>query len=212
MTNRSRWMKCTINSLERRELRPKGKRASNRQGEEICYLKKSRYKIFRDECIEVRTVLANMMRLLQWLAVTHKSFDHARRGFNDRLAFLGKRIVDLQTSIALLDAPPTPGLSPASPPSEVYNHPALQGLENLTSFAKHQVLEKSRLARLARSYGIDTVVRWKPRKSDNLESSGVDVVLAHTIFSIIGALALQRGGEVAAETVRERVLAPLGVR
>jgi large subunit ribosomal protein L15 len=26
----------------------------------------------------------------KWLAVTHKSFDHARRGFNDRLAFLGK--------------------------------------------------------------------------------------------------------------------------
>lgn len=26
----------------------------------------------------------------KWLAVTHKSFDHGRRGFNDRLSFLGK--------------------------------------------------------------------------------------------------------------------------
>lgn len=26
----------------------------------------------------------------KWLAVTHKSFDHGRRGFNDRLAFIGK--------------------------------------------------------------------------------------------------------------------------
>ena len=25
----------------------------------------------------------------KWLAITHKSFDHGRRGFNDRLAFLG---------------------------------------------------------------------------------------------------------------------------
>jgi hypothetical protein len=25
----------------------------------------------------------------RWLAVTHKSFDHGRRGFNDRLSFLG---------------------------------------------------------------------------------------------------------------------------
>lgn len=25
----------------------------------------------------------------KWLAVTHKSFDHGRRGFNERLAFLG---------------------------------------------------------------------------------------------------------------------------
>lgn len=26
---------------------------------------------------------------VKWLAVTHKSFDHGRRGFNDRLAFFG---------------------------------------------------------------------------------------------------------------------------
>ena len=26
---------------------------------------------------------------VKWLAVTHKSFDQGRRGFNDRLAFLG---------------------------------------------------------------------------------------------------------------------------
>jgi hypothetical protein len=26
----------------------------------------------------------------KWLAITHKSFDHGRRGFNDRLQFLGK--------------------------------------------------------------------------------------------------------------------------
>jgi large subunit ribosomal protein L15 len=30
----------------------------------------------------------------KWLAVTHKSFDHGRRGFNDRLAFLGE-IIDI---------------------------------------------------------------------------------------------------------------------
>lgn len=29
---------------------------------------------------------------VKWLAVTHKSFDHGRRGYNDRLAFLGKTI------------------------------------------------------------------------------------------------------------------------
>lgn len=26
---------------------------------------------------------------VKWLAVTHKSFDHGRRGFNDRLAYIG---------------------------------------------------------------------------------------------------------------------------
>lgn len=29
----------------------------------------------------------------KWLAVTHKSFDHGRRGFNDRLSFLGTFIM-----------------------------------------------------------------------------------------------------------------------
>lgn len=27
---------------------------------------------------------------VKWLVVTHKSFDHGRRGYNDRMAFLGK--------------------------------------------------------------------------------------------------------------------------
>ena len=34
---------------------------------------------------------------VKWLAITHKSFDHGRRGYNDRLAFLGKH---MQESVA----------------------------------------------------------------------------------------------------------------
>lgn len=73
-------------------------------------------------------------------------------------------------------------------------------------------LDKRRLAQLAGSYGLDKVVRWKPRKSDNLESSGVDVVLAQSIYAIVGAMALQKGGDVAAQVARERILAPLGLK
>ncbi|GAB7351062.1 hypothetical protein MBLNU459_g1541t1 [Dothideomycetes sp. NU459] len=144
---------------------------------------------------------------LKWLAVTHKSFDHARRGFNDRLAFLGKRIVDLQCSLALLNAPQMQARAGAA-----QSHTALKGLENVTSLAKHETLDKHRLAGLAQQYGLGKVIRWKPRKADNLQSSGQEVVLAHTIYSIIGALALQKGGEVANRTVRDRILSPLGLR
>ena len=31
---------------------------------------------------------------VKWLAITHKSFDHGRRGYNDRLAFFGGRDFD----------------------------------------------------------------------------------------------------------------------
>lgn len=34
---------------------------------------------------------------VKWLAVTHKSFDHGRRGFNDRLAYLGTPRPYIQT-------------------------------------------------------------------------------------------------------------------
>ena len=35
-----------------------------------------------------RTMLTDEVK---WLAVTHKSFDHGRRGFNDRLTYLGTK-------------------------------------------------------------------------------------------------------------------------
>lgn len=149
--------------------------------------------------------------LTQWVAITHKSFEHGKQGFNDRLAFLGKRILDLQTSLALLQAPPSPTLTPQSS-RLIFKHPALDGVENITPFAKSQALSPPRLAQLAATYGLDKVVRWKPRKSDNLATSGMDVVLAHTMCSIIGALALQKGGDVAVRVAKERVLAPLGLR
>ena len=88
----------------------------------------------------------------------------------------------------------------------------MTGLENITPLARGAVLDKTRLARLAYTYGIDKVVRWKPKKSDRLQESGVESVLAQTVYAIIGALALQRGGEVAVRVARERVLGPLGLK
>jgi large subunit ribosomal protein L15 len=40
----------------------------------------------------------------------------------------------------------------------------------------------------------------------------VEVVLAQSIYAIVGAVALQKGGDVAAQIARERVLAPLGLK
>ncbi|KAF2096111.1 hypothetical protein NA57DRAFT_78883 [Rhizodiscina lignyota] len=150
---------------------------------------------------------------VKWLAVTHKSFDHGRRGFNDRLAFLGKRIVDLQLSLALLNAPKVP--LPTETHDEygraLYHHPALETLDNLTNFTKTEAVDKKRLARLAEQYGLPGVIRWKPKKADNLRGAGIDSVLAQTMYAIVGALALEKGGEVANKTVKERILRPLGL-
>lgn len=156
---------------------------------------------------------------VKWLAVTHKSFDHGRRGFNDRLAILGRRIVSLQTSLALINSSqPTLHMSGNTSESSVdsygripFTHPALSGLPNLASEAKDDILSISRLANLAERYGLDKVVRWKPKKADNLQGSGIESVLTSSLYAIVGAVALEKGGEVANRTVRDRILNPLGL-
>jgi hypothetical protein len=49
------------------------------------------------------------------------------------------------------------------------------------------------------------------QKPKDLDASGVNVVLTTTLYAIIGAIALQKGGDVAARVARERVLKPLGI-
>ncbi|KAL6706332.1 hypothetical protein ACN47E_005622 [Coniothyrium glycines] len=155
---------------------------------------------------------------VKWLAVTHKSFDHGRRGFNDRLAYLGRRIVDLQTSQALINAPQEqewPKDSNGVPSKDEYGrtpylHPALSGLQGLTEEAQGKVLDKVRLSQIAQRYGFDRVTRWKPKRADDLQGSGQESVLSTSLYAIVGAIALEKGGEAANNIVQEKILAPLG--
>jgi len=80
--------------------------------------------------------------------------------------------VELQTSLALLDSP--------RPAYEVdakegkgkedrygrvpFEHPALEKVNNMAPHVKDQLLQKQRLAQLAASYGLDAVIRWKPKQ------------------------------------------------
>ncbi|KAJ5562465.1 hypothetical protein N7535_003081 [Penicillium sp. DV-2018c] len=148
----------------------------------------------------------------KWLAVTHKSFDQGRRGFNDRLAFLGKRIVQLQASLALAQGAPRAGPAPDKFGRVPFTHPALDGLHNLSSEKKRILTERQKLAELADKYDLQKVLRWSPRMPNDLRASGVQLVLAHTMYALIGALALEKGGVVATKMARERILDPLGVK
>ncbi|KAH6665636.1 ribonuclease-III-like-domain-containing protein [Halenospora varia] len=151
---------------------------------------------------------------VKWLAITHKSFDQGRRGFNDRLAFFGRRILSLQTNMALVHSPiatQTQSRPARSDDREPFTHPALEGLANLSEVPMGQILTKERLANLATEWGMREIMRWKPRNTSNLNASGVEVVLNSCTYAIIGAIALQRGGAVAAEVAREKVLKPLGI-
>ena len=128
---------------------------------------------------------------LKWLAITHKSFDQGRRGFNDRLAFLGmansgmsrgtvgkawwfltdlpgKRIVTLQASLALVQNPQmvqTPTNTDADQYGrKPFSHPALDKLKNLSAQTTSLLTDRSKLAELANKYELQAVLRWAPVK------------------------------------------------
>ena len=132
---------------------------------------------------------------VKWLAVTHKSFDHGRRGFNDRLSFLGawpwdhgirgckmadknllvgKRVVDLQTTLALITSSNNARyLKDYKDPygREPFQHPALEGIECLYGGARDYFLHHKRMVELSQQYGLPDVVRWVPKKVSLLLSN-----------------------------------------
>lgn len=72
----------------------------------------------------------------------------------------------MQTSLALLNnsaARATPKEDGGSQ-DEPYYHPALQGLDGLTSQKKLGALDQRKIARLGERYGLHSVVRWKPKR------------------------------------------------
>lgn len=50
------------------------------------------------------------------------------------------------------------------------------------------------------------------KQPDSLHASGFELVLTQAVYAIVGAVALERGGGEANRIVRERMIAPLGVR
>lgn len=47
---------------------------------------------------------------------------------------------------------------------------------------------------------------------NNLQKSGMDLVLAHTLYAVIGAISLEKGGHIANKVAQERILEPLGLK
>jgi large subunit ribosomal protein L15 len=87
-------------------------------------------------------------------------------------AYQGRRIIELQTSQALINSPQEnqwPRDSDDRPENDKYGrkpflHPALSGLQGLSDEAESKVLDKARLSQLAERYGLDKVTRWKPKR------------------------------------------------
>ncbi|KAI0599205.1 RNase III domain-containing protein [Biscogniauxia sp. FL1348] len=150
---------------------------------------------------------------LKWLAVTHKSFDQGRRGFNDRLAFLGRQICMLEATQSILTSTANfaePEADPYADRREPFKTPALRNVDNLTQLQPSDLFTIEKVAQLALNTGLTEVVRWKPRMPENIAGSGFHPIMAGAVYAIVGAISLQHGGKVASRIVRERILSKLG--
>ncbi|KAG5305174.1 RNase III domain-containing protein [Histoplasma capsulatum G186AR] len=149
---------------------------------------------------------------VKWQTVTHKSFDQGRRGFNERLSYLGKQIVQLQASLSLLESSSNASPEKLEDPygRTAFEHPSLQGLDILTEDNKNMRVNRTKLAELAQQYKLQEVLRWVPRYRNDLAASGLEVVLTQAIYAVVGAVALEKGGAVANQVARDSILKPLG--
>ncbi|KAG6355975.1 hypothetical protein INS49_015360 [Diaporthe citri] len=144
---------------------------------------------------------------IKWLAVTHKSFDFGRRGFNTRLAYYGRQIIVLEAMNEIMTSPRVADEYLGDPwKRKHYESPALQNVDKLSMTRPQDMVSVSGLASVGLNNRLNEVMRWKPRNPDNLKGSGIETVLATSIFAIIGAVSLQHGAEAASKLAREKVI------
>ena len=76
--------------------------------------------------------------------------------------------MELQTSLALVYGSSTSQTEVVLEQDQYgripFKHPALEGLDSLTEHGKDTTIDKRRIAGLAESYGLDAVLRWKPKR------------------------------------------------
>ena len=79
---------------------------------------------------------------------------------------IGKRIVDLQTSLELVHSPL--GVKTSITADHYgrmpFQHPALDGLGGLNETSRAHMLDRDRIAGVAERYGMLNVIRWRPKK------------------------------------------------
>jgi large subunit ribosomal protein L15 len=107
---------------------------------------------------------------LKWLAVTHKSFDQGRRGFNDRLAYLGRQIAVTEAMQSILSETAGP-LGDKTVKKDLFEgrrepfeNAMLDRADQLTFQLPDSIFDLKKMQKLAVETGISEVVRWKPRK------------------------------------------------
>lgn len=112
---------------------------------------------------------------------THKSFQHGKSPYNEKLAFLGRRVLAYHVSTYSL------------------THPI-----------DLEVLDYRNVAKVIESIpGFTALLRWKPKNEEAVLESGRKKVAAESFLALVGAIELRCGGHVAAKFVNGTVIPAL---
>ncbi|KAF9965625.1 hypothetical protein BGZ70_004422 [Mortierella alpina] len=112
-------------------------------------------------------------------SVTHKSFAHGTVPTNEKLGLLDLHVTER-------------------------NWDKVKANKTLRSTVAMS-LSSEKLAKVARSMGVNEVMRWKSPSSSPDSKVGEDTVLAHTMEAIVGAVYHDKGSKAAREFVAKHV-------
>ncbi|KAF9539218.1 hypothetical protein EC957_005647 [Mortierella hygrophila] len=116
-------------------------------------------------------------------SITHKSFSHGSLPTNEKLGYLGRTFLQMHVTEQKWDK--------------------VKSNRTLRSSVAHATAS-DKLAKVARSMGVDEVMRWKAASSTD-SKVGEDSVLAHTMEAIVGAVYHDKGSKAAREFVAKHI-------
>lgn len=128
-------------------------------------------------------------------SLTHKSFAHAKKPFNEHLVDLGNQFL----RVAVCDYALT---RPTTNPEAVNNCNFDVDFQVLDTVSSTTVLSE-----IAKRHKLDTSMFWKnPRPTQPSHRSGQDSVSAQVVKALVGAVYLHHGHDKAVEFVRNRLV------
>ncbi|KAI8600580.1 ribonuclease-III-like-domain-containing protein [Dissophora ornata] len=117
-------------------------------------------------------------------AITHKSFAHGSVPTNEKLGHLGRTFLELHVTEQKWDK--------------------VNSNKTLRSSVAHSIAT-DKLAKVARSMGVDEIMRWKSPSSTPGAKTGEDTVLANTMEAIVGAVYHDKGSKAARELITKHI-------
>lgn len=161
---------------------------------------------------------------------THKSFNHGKSGYNEKLAFLGRRVLELRLSQYLLSRPSSGPATAASTSStsndertgareggagvDVDSDGTIDGrdVSVLKAGRVGDLTTTERLGHLAMTLpGFTSALRWKPRDETDRLGSGEVVVAGKSLMALVGAIELHAGAAECRSFVQRVVIPGLDV-